>query len=101
MALTPSQLDALVDLYRQKKRLFELFLSNVESSFSTDVALNTGVPTIVHSLRKRLKDEAHLREKLIRKSKQGRVITPENLFSEVTDLAGLRVLHLHQNQFAN
>src|SRR5690606_20508189 len=99
MALTPSQLDALVDLYRQKKRLSELFLGNVESYFSTDVALNTGIPTVVHSLRKRLKDEEHLREKLKRKSEEGRVITVENLFSEITDLAGLRVLHLHQDQF--
>lgn len=97
--LTSAQIDDLVEVYRHKKRLFELFLSNVESSFSTNVGLNTGVPTVVHSLRKRLKDEEHLRDKLRRKSLEGRDINADNLFSEITDLAGLRVLHLHQNQF--
>ncbi|QOY63691.1 RelA/SpoT domain-containing protein [Lysobacter sp. H21R4] len=99
MALTTWDVESLVALYGQKKRLFELFLGSVESEFSSDVALNTGVPTIVHSLKKRLKDEANLRKKIERKIDGGRLVNNDNLFSEITDLAGLRVLHLYQDQF--
>lgn len=100
MPITQPEIDAIVDLYRSKRKLFELFLNNVESSFLSDVTLNTGTPTPIHSMRKRLKDDAHLAEKVRRKDAEGRAITPENLFVEVTDLAGVRVLHLYQEQFA-
>ena len=59
---------------------------------------------LVHSFRSRLKDEDHLRNKLIRKAIECRgkrvafSVTPENLLTEVTDLAGVRVLHLHTSQ---
>lgn len=62
--------------------------------------MNTGVPAPVHSLRKRLKDEDHLRNKILRKVEEGRDINSEVLFAEITDLAGIRVLHLHQEQFS-
>ena len=90
----------LVKLYRQKKQLFELFSRSVCSEFTSDPELNTGTPTVIHSIKSRLKDEDHLAEKIIRKREDGRQITQENLFSEITDLAGIRVLHLHQNQFS-
>ena len=89
----------LIALYSKKKRFFELFLQSVQAEFSSCADLNTGTPTIIHSLRSRLKDEAHLADKIHRKRLDGRTITQENLFSEITDLAGLRVLHLHQSQF--
>lgn len=91
----------LVNQYRSKKRLFELFCNSVQSLFLSDPALNTGIPAVIHSMRSRLKDEGHLAEKILRKRADGRVITRENLFSEITDFAGLRVLHLHQNQFSS
>lgn len=100
----PSVRDAvvldLVALYRQKKRLFELFSQSVYSEFASCPELNTGTPTIIHSIKSRLKDEDHLAEKILRKNSEGRQISQENLFSEITDLAGIRVLHLHQNQFS-
>lgn len=89
----------LVSAYRKNKRLYELFLSSVQSAFTSDPSLNYGVPTIIHSTKIRMKDEDHLIEKIKRKNAQGRAINSENLFKEVTDLAGLRILHLHQNQF--
>lgn len=99
-----STLDAdvhsLVDLYRQKKRLFELFSQSVYSQFSSNPDLNTGTPTIIHSMKTRLKDEGHLAEKITRKRAEGKQISLENLFSEITDFAGIRILHLHQNQFS-
>lgn len=92
-------LNKLVDLYRKKKGLFDLFLKNVKGSFASDPTLNSGVPTTIHSLKSRLKDEDHLAEKIKRKWAEGADITESNFFSKVTNFAGLRVLHLHQNQF--
>ncbi|PKM33947.1 MAG: (p)ppGpp synthetase [Gammaproteobacteria bacterium HGW-Gammaproteobacteria-12] len=94
-------LRGIIDRYREKKRLFELFLTNVQADFASSPALNTGVPSIIHSTRVRLKDEGHLEKKIKRKLAEGRNINKDNLFSEVTDLAGIRILHLHQNQFSS
>jgi ppGpp synthetase/RelA/SpoT-type nucleotidyltranferase len=58
----------------------------------------------IHSMRSRLKDPEHLRDKLGRKILACRAadaafdITPENLLLRVTDLAGIRILHLYTRQ---
>lgn len=90
----------LVDIYKKNKRLFELFINSVQSQFASSPELNTGVPTVIHSMKLRLKDEEHLAYKINRKRAEGRVINKENLFTEISDLAGLRILHLYQNQFS-
>lgn len=61
---------------------------------------------LVHSMKTRAKDPSHLKDKLYRKLKKSKVsdenpfdITPENLFEKITDLAGVRMLHLHTSQF--
>jgi putative GTP pyrophosphokinase len=61
---------------------------------------------LVHSMKTRAKDPAHLEDKLFRKLKKSKEIgakpfdvTPDNLFEKVTDLAGVRLLHLHTSQF--
>ncbi len=92
-------IEKLVNIYRKHKRLYEFFLKSVESDFLSDPYLNSGTPTVIHSTRSRLKDEEHLALKIHRKRADGREINEENLLSTITDLAGLRVLHLHQNQF--
>jgi len=52
----------------------------------------------VHSVRWRVKDSGHLIKKIIRKRSEGNPkytnITPENYFEIVTDLVGVRALHL-------
>lgn len=93
-------IDNLVNAYRKRKKLYELFLKSVDSEFLSAPALNSGTPTAIHSTRTRLKDDEHLAAKILRKRADGRNITEENLFSEITDLAGLRILHLHQDQFS-
>jgi len=89
----------LLEQYRKRRRLYELFLTSVEAEFLSSPELNTGVPTVIHSIRKRLKDEDHLAEKIERKRREGKIITKDNLFSEIQDFAGIRILHLYQNQF--
>src|SRR5437762_1949082 len=58
----------------------------------------------VHSIKTRIKDPGHLQEKLGRKLKECQekgetfAITPEDLLTRVTDLAGVRILHLYTRQ---
>ncbi|WP_127564966.1 (p)ppGpp synthetase [Stenotrophomonas indicatrix] len=54
---------------------------------------------VIHSYKSRLKDREHLRAKIARKEGEGRVITVDNIFDEITDLAGARFMHLFQGQF--
>lgn len=61
---------------------------------------------VTHSLKWRVKDPDHLRTKLKRKmlaakeaGRKGLGITTANLFSKVNDLGGVRLLHLHTDQF--
>ncbi|MCE6976342.1 (p)ppGpp synthetase [Pseudomonas frederiksbergensis] len=94
------EIGVLVSEYRKQKPLFNFFLEQVKGAFLNAPALNTGVPSLVHSVKSRLKDETHLEDKIARKRDDGRIINVENMFHEITDFAGLRVLHLYQDQFS-
>ncbi|MFZ4106169.1 RelA/SpoT domain-containing protein [Flavobacterium sp.] len=61
--------------------------------------LNAKPFPIIHTIKTRIKDPSHLRDKIERKLEKDVVITKDNLFCEITDLIGLRVLHLYQDQF--
>jgi len=45
-----------------------------------------------------LKDRENLKKKIVRKG-AAKEITYDNVFDTITDIAGIRVLHLHQSQF--
>jgi len=77
---------------------FRIFQTAVKSVFNEDPTLNKA-PSIIHSIRTRIKNFDHLREKIEQKSKENDPITPENVFDRITDIAGVRVLHLYQQQF--
>ena len=51
----------------------------------------------VHVLNYRVKDPDHLIEKIQRKTTAGRYITIDNYSSEITDLVGIRVLHVFKD----
>lgn len=55
----------------------------------------------VHSIRFRVKDDEHLLEKIVRKKdeKPERVIDKTNFQEEITDLIGIRVLHLYKGDW--
>jgi len=55
----------------------------------------------VHSTRTRVKGPEHLLEKIIRKRAQGALpaITPESYTQHITDLIGVRALHLLKNEW--
>jgi putative GTP pyrophosphokinase len=88
-----------VELYKDKLFEFEQFLPSVLAFFEKHRKLNSKPLPIIHSIKSRFKDPNHLEEKLIRKLKKGKVINKDNLFQEVTDFIGVRILHLYQDQF--
>ena len=59
---------------------------------------------LIHSVKKRMKNPDHLKDKLIRKFRKTTeaheefAINQANLFTEITDLGGYRILHLHTRQ---
>jgi ppGpp synthetase/RelA/SpoT-type nucleotidyltranferase len=88
-----------VGAYEEKKFEYKQFLSGILVFFQENPLLNQKPLPIIHSIKSRFKDSKHLEEKLKRKLDKGTVITKDNIFTSITDLIGVRVLHLYQEQF--
>ncbi|OHC75914.1 MAG: (p)ppGpp synthetase [Rhodospirillales bacterium RIFCSPLOWO2_12_FULL_58_28] len=88
-----------VAAFIEKRHEFQIFMDGISQWFLTHPKLRHPDFPFVHSVKARLKNNEHLKEKIIRKSKENIEITKDNIFDEITDLAGVRVLHLYQDQF--
>lgn len=99
MSNSNETIDAVVDFYNDNQHRLLQFQASVEAFFSNHPQLNAKPLPIIHSIKTRIKDPNHLRDKIERKLKKNVEINKDNLFREVTDLIGLRVLHLYQDQF--
>jgi len=97
MANSPNY-NGILRAYENKKHDLELFMKAVESFFRLHPVLNRKEAPYIHSIKSRFKDSDHLKDKIKRKHKDGELVTPENLSSKITDLIGVRVLHLYQEQ---
>lgn len=95
-ALTDSALHAFGEMNHE----LNMFMSSVRSWFETHPILTSGNTPLVHSVKARLKNPEHLRAKIQKKSNVDNLIDGKNLGHKITDLAGVRVLHLHQEQLA-
>lgn len=97
----PGNFDELVELYKGQSHLFEQFKNAVVDCFRLEPTLNQVTNPTIHSIKSRLKNPDHLLDKLHRKAAEPdyQPITPESFFSSITDLTGVRVLHLYQDQF--
>lgn len=93
----------ILETYEENLEAFEFFHKHVRNFFE-----GRSLAKHVHSVRHRLKDVDHLLEKIDRKNKEDAAlpanqqkgpINSDNIFSRVTDVAGVRVLHLHVSQF--
>lgn len=92
--------DACLKRYHDARHPISVFAESIRSFFATHPVLTAGPLPPIHSLRSRMKDPEHLRAKIVRKKREeDRNITSSNLFDEVPDLGGVRVLHLHREQF--
>ena len=90
----------VIEFYKEKHFELEQFLTAVLTFFDRHPRLNAGPLPVIHSLKSRFKDPDHLKDKIKRKTADGVIIKKDNLFEEVTDLIGVRVLHLYQDQYS-
>lgn len=95
------KIENIANLFDSDRRHeFQIFMEGIVSFIGKHPSLNRGNERIVHSFKSRLKDQEHLKEKIDRKLRAGKLLTVDNLFESITDLAGVRILHLFQQDFA-
>jgi len=93
-------IDNLVQHFDDNKENFNTLLSMLRNLVEGSKKLKD----LAHSIKWRVKDPKHLREKLIRKGLEAKEkgndfpYTKENLFKTINDLAGFRIIHLHTKQ---
>lgn len=91
--------ELILGRYDEKRHDLKIFMDGVQHYLGDHPDLRTSGREIVHSYKCRLKDREHLRAKLVRKRAEGKPISYDNLFERVTDLAGVRIIHLFQEHF--
>lgn len=97
------QINEAVKYFISREREFNLLATTLRDNLIENDALKP----FIHSIKLRVKNPDHLRDKLKRIAIEtlGKVgkfsITADNLFSEIEDLAGVRILHLHTKQLAD
>lgn len=88
------------------EELLEIYTDYCERQNELEPILNMVADTLrrddkVHSIKQRVKNPEHLIEKIIRKKikNPSRIITVENYRDEITDLLGIRVIHLFKEDW--
>lgn len=89
---------AALAAFDDRSHELSIFMKGIENWFATHPRLSGGSSPTVHSVKARLKNRDHLAAKIARKQSDADPIDAQNLFTRVTDLAGVRVLHLYQEQ---
>jgi ppGpp synthetase/RelA/SpoT-type nucleotidyltranferase len=92
-------MEELLELFDGMRHELSIFMNGVCDFIGQHPGLTKPDQEIVHSCKKRLKDRSHLADKIKRRMAENREINKDNFFSEFTDLAGVRILHLFQEQF--
>ncbi|ETX04642.1 MAG: hypothetical protein ETSY2_27675 [Candidatus Entotheonella gemina] len=94
------RIDRAVEYFIKNRGHFEAFAQGLMANFINHAELTS----CIHFIKHRIKDADHLREKLMRKAldakreSRAEVIDESNLFHKITDLAGIRIIHLHTEQ---
>lgn len=94
-----THIESALKAYSDKHHDLNIFLDGIHKWFALHPELSLQSFPIVHSVKARMKNHDHLRGKLERKWDDSDPISSENIFNKITDLAGVRVLHLYQDQF--
>jgi putative GTP pyrophosphokinase len=93
-------IEELLVAYDANRSIVELFQEQLYAALNSSTELDS----LVHSMKARIKDREHLQQKLHRKiracAENGEAfpITADNLLTSITDLAGIRILHLYTRQ---
>ncbi len=96
--------DRLVEHYLANRGVIRRFLESIHAQIADAITDPEPLCMLVHSVKRRMKDPSHLKDKLIRKLLEKKQlgqdfdITEDNLLVRITDLAGYRILHLHTQQ---
>jgi len=97
-------LDQLVSHYLTNQSLIKAFLDSIHAHIAEAMIEPRALSKLVHSIKRRMKDPSHLKDKLLRKLLEAREsgeefdITEDNLLLRINDLGGYRILHLHTQQ---
>jgi ppGpp synthetase/RelA/SpoT-type nucleotidyltranferase len=97
-----AEIERAVSYFQTCRDRFLILAQNLINLLVNDTRLQA----LIHSSKSRVKDPSHLRDKLVRKALEAKVkglkpdIDKDNLFVKIGDLAGVRLLHLHTQQFA-
>ena len=86
------RVDEATGYFMDNQHLFESFAKSLMDYFENDPELGK----FIHFMKSRIKDEGRLRAKL------GEILTDtgeQDLVGKVTDFAGVRIIHLHMDQF--
>jgi len=97
--MSDEQTTSAVSAFEEKKHDFKIFMNCIGEWFLTHPKLSQGDLPAVHSVKSRLKSSKSLERKIPEKVGDGPPICRDNIFERITDLAGVRVLHLYQDQF--
>ena len=95
------RIDDAVSRFADSRVLFQ----NVATSLMNCLANDSRLADFIHFIKYRVKDEESLRAKLERLTLEARdgqqvgAVDASNLFGRITDLAGLRIIHLHTEQY--
>lgn len=73
-------------------------LKKLQEPIYKEIINNEDLQPHIHSVRTRIKSKKSLSDKIKRKRKEKRVIDTGNLFEEITDVIGFRILHLFTRQ---
>jgi len=96
-------ISTLIRVYTDKHKHISLFLDQLRDALISSEEL----AQYIHSIKWRIKDPDHLKDKLIRKIISAKNdqkpfdITEGNILVRVNDLAGIRILHLYTRQIRN
>lgn len=91
-------MNELIELFREEKFSIEQFMKRLVNFFTDNPRFQEGSLPIIHSVKYRLKNEEHLLDKIKRKTDSEKSISKKEFFDTITDLAGIRVLHLYPEQ---
>ena len=91
------RIDGAIGRFVEDRRSFELAAESLVDCLVSDSELNE----FIHSIKFRVKDPDSLRAKIERRiaaRTPGFTVDAASIFERVTDLAGVRIIHLHTEQ---
>lgn len=103
-AAEETSIERLVAHYQANQAVIRRFLESVHVHIADAIIPPGSLSTLVHSVKRRMKEPSHLRDKLKRKLLEKKEthqlfdITEDNLLLRINDLGGYRIIHLHTRQ---